>query len=258
MDIVNSLSEYLGSIKNYYSDFNVSKDTAGIWFRGLPLSTYDLIPSLYREVCYKKFEREITRDFYQNAGMFNGGVSYNGIDLLIEMQHYGAPTRLLDWTESCLVALFFAVEQYKITSDGRVWILRPRLFNKAMHGIESIVMTNEVDLSQHMLNLSDVLVKSVRCANPIAIKPMRSNSRILAQSGVFVLYGSDVTPLNEIDECFDCLDYIDIVGTEKKSIYMDLLQCGITYSKVFPELSYFAKEVAERYALKDSVVGMSK
>jgi FRG domain-containing protein len=41
------------------------------------------------------------------------------------MRHYGAPTRLLDWTESLYVAVYFAVEK-EPDHDGAVWVIHPR------------------------------------------------------------------------------------------------------------------------------------
>ncbi len=40
------------------------------------------------------------------------------------MQHHGTPTRLLDWSENVLVALYFAVEQSE-KDDGELWALQP-------------------------------------------------------------------------------------------------------------------------------------
>ena len=48
----------------------------------------------------------------------------NNWDLYFLMQHYGAPTRLLDWTESALIALYFAVRDNPGYYDSAVYFRR--------------------------------------------------------------------------------------------------------------------------------------
>jgi hypothetical protein len=53
------------------------------------------------------------------------------------MQHYRAPTRLLDWTESPFVALHFAIEDQVNDHDGAIWVLNPRQCAAFHSGIDS-------------------------------------------------------------------------------------------------------------------------
>ena len=63
----------------------------------------------------------------------------NDWEVLFFMQHYGIPTRLLDWSENPFVALYFALTSasYKIVSkkreyeeDACIWVLDPIVWNQ--------------------------------------------------------------------------------------------------------------------------------
>src|SRR5208337_1741833 len=46
------------------------------------------------------------------------------------MRHYGAPTRLLDWTESVLIAAYFAVACQQRGRSAAIWMLDPYTLNE--------------------------------------------------------------------------------------------------------------------------------
>lgn len=86
----------------------------GLWFRGQSNSEWLLRPGVFRDppsgsepACVAEthvvnhFRLHLVEDARSSSDLF---------DALSLMQHYGAPTRLLDWSENILVALFFAVQ----------------------------------------------------------------------------------------------------------------------------------------------------
>jgi hypothetical protein len=80
----------------------------GVWFRGQPDESWDLVPGVYRadfpvndEDERLRLERHLAQDFrVMSAGIRRGDESE--AELYFLQQHYRMRTRLLDWTNNPL------------------------------------------------------------------------------------------------------------------------------------------------------------
>lgn len=99
-----------------------------VWFRGQSKFDYDLRPSIFRQGIgygYSYNESKMYREFQRRHPEVQVERDDVGEWLPI-MQHYGLPTRLLDWTTNLLVGLYFCCSRRK-EEDGALFAFNPSM-----------------------------------------------------------------------------------------------------------------------------------
>src|SRR5437588_7727485 len=104
---INSVAEFIEALRQ-----DQDPHGAATWFRGHSKADWKLLPGLLRDPPIVISETTLLTRFKQSAAMLTDMRHHSSsFDWMFSMQHYGVPTRLLDWSENPLVALFFCVEQ---------------------------------------------------------------------------------------------------------------------------------------------------
>lgn len=102
---ISSVSEFIDKIVQ--RDKEAGTET---FYRGHADKDWDLLPSIFRTPNGVEKEHLLFRDMVAHEPQ-SFSECKSALDYLVQMQHYGLPTRLLDMTTNPLVALYFACEQ---------------------------------------------------------------------------------------------------------------------------------------------------
>lgn len=101
----------------------------GYIFRGHEDANYRLVTTIDRYGGNIKWQRErfLMREFNRRVNHYlpSERIPNTTLELLSLMQHYGVPTRLLDFTKSPFIALYFAVKDALMDKDAAVWATLP-------------------------------------------------------------------------------------------------------------------------------------
>ena len=198
-------------------------------FRGVSTESYKIEASAYRRLPETDRNNpskllKINKDLIEKARSLGhdqrDGQQLSDLELLAELQHFGAATCLIDFTRSALVALWFACQR---EANGKVFAVRH----------DDIVHLKTVNPELVKKDIEHFLNPDENGRYPLyQWQPKLQNNRIIAQQSIFVFSGD---PIKADAECV-------ILRNSKQDILTSLNKIsGITEANIYPDFDGFAR-----------------
>ncbi len=147
-----------------------------------------LSPSQVAEACdSERMEQQMVEEFRRSAGRLGEASTVQNfedpISWLFVMQHYGVPTRLLDWSRSPYVALYFAVRD-AWEADGALWCFYETALSEDHKNIGS---NGEAVLPKHIRDWEHFFFCRDTSPHVYVVDAPVCTDRMLAQQGSFTM-----------------------------------------------------------------------
>jgi hypothetical protein len=205
-------------------------------FRGMSRTTWNLVPSIGRGRYCVDYnvgdEKETFELFKARARRCISIAPQNDWEWLALAQHHQLPTRLLDWSESPLVAAFFATLGWNGAPPKR-----RRAYDWSTE--DSAVYVTHMDGPFEVANVkrSPFNVRKVEFFQPAHVSP-----RLHAQLGVFSLHPRPALPYAGPN-----VFRIIIPGCERLSFQAGLDTLGFSRATMFPDIDGLAQQLGWRF-----------
>lgn len=226
------------------------------WFRGEIICRRPLLPKLYRSKTPYR-ENQLLQGFRRMAVLPGAGA---GLDRkltdswLYIARHAGLPTRLLDWTEGALIALFFAAREEK---SSAVWMLHPI----ALNDLSSL---KGFDLPWHPPHVSAGNIRAAWQEDndaaqkefPVAIYPAHVHPRLQVQRSCFTVHGKRKEGLRDLMREAARTSYLKeyrLYSRRHSEILSELRVLGISHASLFPDLDGLATDLTMQYWREEDV-----
>lgn len=235
---IQSLSEFIKGIEDAKEVAAAGSHKEDFIYRGQP-EDKPLIPRLGRIVPARErveIEKRMFAEFKRNCVAYTDLQPPNDWDFLALAQHHGLPTRLLDWTQSALTALWFAVAHDPVELNGKlqnavVWMLKTK--------------------TEDFINESD---RRSPFSNGLTriYKPRTIDRRIASQRGLFTVHHllpktAEFVRFENHKDFKQRFRRFAIEADAFSEIRKHLHGCGVNHSTLFPDLAGLCSYIEWRF-----------
>lgn len=261
---ITNVTDYISKIQ----EINLlQKPKKNLFYRGVSKINYDLKPKIFRDTAFK--EKDVLLDFKHFLPRTAPTYDFpkDILKILADMQHYGIPTRLLDWSMAPLTALYFACCKNldvppegndSAENDGKVYILNAwKLWSRIIpeprnSDIHQIHIKARALLTHYNIDEVKILIKrefdfeidEAILQLPFPFVASYSNNRIIAQKGCFTIHGADIDQLKGEE-----ITILTISRTYKEKIINELNLLGIDDYLLFPDFEGMTKSFNRKKSL---------
>jgi len=212
-------------------------------FRGHANKEWNLTPTLLRNLNLEdksidevlEIEKHSLSEFKSQAHIHLSSnelsLTKDSISWWTVMQHYGAPTRLLDWSKSIFVAAYFAVTEH-LDEHGAIWLVHTGSLNNKMNELygDNSIPKNQAQIDANYFK--NDAPELITIFNRLSL-----SERMIAQQGIFSI-SQNVCSNHEYKKL--------IIPADQKLIFAKRLRSmNITASSLFPGLDGLGKSVKE-------------
>lgn len=268
---ISRISDFISSIPNWKGQ---------LFFRGHANSNYILRPSVMRTSLLEQNESKMYHELMINCPS-NFEKCNSHLEKLVEMQHYGLPTRLLDITRNPLVALYFACESQLetygeivlISSNGHkikypqsdaVSILASLPVFSYEIQREFCRLAEDITLNKKAINNQvGRLIHEVRLEKPAfqadidkdnllnsyIVYALKNNNRIIKQDGAFILCGLQNSAQSLEEFRYKEHDKkVILLISQKQKILKQLETFSINRASLFPEIECVSEYIKAKFS----------
>ena len=256
---IDSVESFIQATRDDYKKWDIEFP----WFRGEPTCDTPLLPKLFRKKDKGDyFENRLLQYFRMKAPSLGYGKTPHRDHTdqwLFLAQHVGLPTRLLDWTEGSLIALYFALQE----KEPIVWMLNPFALNalsitdkteKLTFNIYPLTWYDprekdpEAKFNIGFENIAGAWQDDKRGVDlPVAIQPTNVHSRMTVQRSCFTVHGKKKESLCDLVTDKNILRKYVIDSSKSKEMLEELRILGVSRATLFPDLDGLSEDLKKLF-----------